>query len=459
MNRLFVILVCTVLQACVVGPTNKIPTVQLKSHNLVATDSRVRVITDAETSIYSTHGLVDPKRIICTEPSPDVATTLAYSLGIAGNVKNYASVSLSSQQLEGLAQLGERTAAIQLLRDKMYQNCLAYANGAISGTTYSLIMGRLDDAIVTLSLGDSAAGAFGRKLVSIQGNFSDNIDATQKEQAEGTAKIEKKAEELATNNKQKEQKEKALRELKASQSTNGNEEELKKLESELATINANNVEILKQIQEATKERAGGAGNIIQSQAGNGVVGSPEASVLREMQGDFLLTDPARDLIFACIVELGLREETKKSKLENMTDYLDKLFAGALKQVEASLVRDNESDLVRDNESEFDVAFKRAGKVAANYAGAILRGQHTKLESFCSSELINLINTSTVNFHDYRKQRAQLNTSRLTAYYESEKAKAKVSSQELLNKSIKLCNEEFKDDQELKKACLNKIFLQ
>ncbi len=451
MNRLFVILVCIVLQACVVGPTNKIPIVHLQSHDLVATDSRVRVITDAETSIYSTHGLVDPKRIICTEPSPDVATTLAYSLGIAGNVKNYASVSLSSQQLEGLAQLGERTAAIQLLRDKMYQNCLAYANGAISGTTYSLIMGRLDDAIVTLSLGDSAAGAFGRKLVSIQGNFSDNIDATQKEQAEGTAKIEKKAEELATNNKQKEQKEKALRELKASQSTNGNEEELKKLESELATINVNNVEILKQIQEATKERAGGAGNIIQSQAGNGVVGSPEASVLREMQGDFLLTDPARDLIFACIVELGLREETKKSKLENMTDYLDKLFAGALKQVEASLVR--------DNESEFDVAFKRAGKVAANYAGAILRGQRTKLESFCSSELINLINTSTVNFHDYRKQRAQLNTSRLTAYYESEKAKAKVSSQELLNKSIKLCNEEFKDDQELKKACLNKIFLQ
>src|SRR5439155_26809281 len=132
---------------------------------------------ETEQGIFSTAGIVEPKRILCTEPSPDVATTLANSLGVGLSVFGYGSGSISTQQVEGLVQLGERTAAIQLLRDKMYQTCLAYANGAVSGTTYSLIMSRLDDAIVTLSLGDGAAGAFGRKLAGIGGEAAAKAEA------------------------------------------------------------------------------------------------------------------------------------------------------------------------------------------------------------------------------------------------------------------------------------------
>ena len=54
----------------------------------------------------------------------------------------------------------------------MYQTCLAYANGAISGTTYSIIMNRLDDTIVTLLMSETIGSAFDRALASTDGHVS-----------------------------------------------------------------------------------------------------------------------------------------------------------------------------------------------------------------------------------------------------------------------------------------------
>src|ERR1700719_2823657 len=102
------------------------------------------------------------------------------------------SASFSGSAAENIVQLGERTASIQLLRDKMYQTCLAYANGAISGTTYTMVMAQLDQTIVTLLLGETAGGAFGRagaaattsaggtasSLVSMPGGVGKLSDAT-----------------------------------------------------------------------------------------------------------------------------------------------------------------------------------------------------------------------------------------------------------------------------------------
>src|SRR6267143_5140326 len=142
------------LQSCANSPSATLRKENLPYHDFIATDSRLRVITTSTQGFLSMTGLVDPKTIICTEPSPDVATTIVNSFGVSAGILGQGSASLSAQQLEGLVQLGERTAAIQLLRDKMYQTCIAYANGAISGTTYSLLMSRLDDSIITLSLSD-----------------------------------------------------------------------------------------------------------------------------------------------------------------------------------------------------------------------------------------------------------------------------------------------------------------
>ena len=126
--------------------------VPLQPDEFFTTGARQRVITNSDISNFSRPGLVDPQRIVCTEPSPDAAVALANSLGVGLSILGQGAGSISSAQVEGLGQLGERTASIQLLRDKMYNTCLAYSNGAISGTTYSMIMSRLDDVIVTLCL-------------------------------------------------------------------------------------------------------------------------------------------------------------------------------------------------------------------------------------------------------------------------------------------------------------------
>jgi hypothetical protein len=132
-------------------------------------DARQRMITNTriEDGRYDS-GQITPKRIICAEPNPDVALAVAHSLGAGVNVMGYGSGNLSTAAAQGLAQLGERFAAVQLLRDILYRSCEAYSNGAISNTAYALMMARLDETTTTLLLGEMAAGAFGRQLGAIQ---------------------------------------------------------------------------------------------------------------------------------------------------------------------------------------------------------------------------------------------------------------------------------------------------
>ncbi len=421
-----------VLQACAVAPSAYLTQAKLPSHEFIATDSRVRVIADAEQGIFSTTGLVEPKRIICTEPSPDVATTLANSFGASISVLNYGAGSLSAQQVEGLVQLGERTAAIQLLRDKMYQTCLAYANGAISGTTYSLIMSRLDDAIITLSLGDGAAGSFGRKLAGIGGEAAAKADATLVTLPGEIMKIEDQAAKLAAANKRVDDAEKALQSHKATQATTGKEEEYKtqtaNLEAALATAKGERNALLELMRSTAKSTSEASGKISQLQVGGGLAAHPDAGVLREMQADFLLSDVNRDFISACLVELGLRAgKAGDTDLHKMTEHLENLF----------------------------VKTPGAGMGAA-YAGAILRGRGSALADFCGDKLSDLIRDATQNLHAYRMRRAELNAQTVTARFAGETEKARARERELFMDSIKLCNTEFKDDAERKKACLDQI---
>jgi hypothetical protein len=131
-------------------------------------DARQRMITNTRVDGMYKGGQITPKRILCAEPSPDVALAMAHSLGAGANVMGYGSGNVSSAVSQGLAQLGERFAAVQLLRDVLYRSCEAYANGAISSTTYAVMMARLDETTTTLLLGEMAAGAFGRQLGAIQ---------------------------------------------------------------------------------------------------------------------------------------------------------------------------------------------------------------------------------------------------------------------------------------------------
>jgi len=436
MRLLLIVVIAFALQACSVAPKAYLTQASLQSHDVIATDSRLRVITESGQSIFSTTGLVDPKRIICTEPSPDVATTLANSLGVSLSVLNYGSGSLSTQQVEGLIQLGERTAAIQLFRDKMYQTCLAYANGAISGTTYSLIMSRLDDAIVTLSLGDGAAGAYGRKLGGIGGEATAKADASLIGLPGEISKIEEQAGKLATANKRVDEAEKALQDHKAIQPDSGNEEEYKtktaKLETNLSTAKGERNALLELMRSTAKSASEVSGKISQLQVGGGITASPAASVLREMQADFLLTDASRDLIFACVVELGQRgAKGVDQPFQKMIWHLEKLFMG-------------EPDMIKK------------GVYAANYAGAILRDRGTALEAFCINNLEKLVDVTAKKFHEFRMHREQLYADTANARYAVETAKASSRDLELLMDSIKLCTTTFKDDADRQKACFDHV---
>lgn len=113
--------------------------------------------------------------VICAEPSPDVAKIasasfsgdLAGAIADAGGVANARlAAGLALARSEGLAQLGQRLATIQLLRDGQYRACEAYANDAIGAEEYALMLSRYDDVMVTLLLAEFGAASATRTPVA-----------------------------------------------------------------------------------------------------------------------------------------------------------------------------------------------------------------------------------------------------------------------------------------------------
>ncbi len=155
------------LGACSKQPGTILEMFSLNDGTSLTTGARQRLVSNIEPGITSRPGQVDPNRIICVEPSPDVAIAVANSFGVGISILGQGSGSLSGAQVEGIAQLAERTVAIQALLKQGYQACLDYANGAITGTTYSIRTSRLDDLMVTLIMGEIAGGAFGRSGAAI----------------------------------------------------------------------------------------------------------------------------------------------------------------------------------------------------------------------------------------------------------------------------------------------------
>lgn len=154
------------LSACTAAEWNSIH----RSHNL-GDDDVSTLISDAKQRIVLTKTRGSQSgidRIVCAEPSPDVAQAVTSSISAAfekaGADSKGLSVNAAAKFGESVAQLGERMAVIQLIRDKMYRACEAYANGAVDKAAYTLMLARLDKTMVTLLSQEMAAGAFGRAL-------------------------------------------------------------------------------------------------------------------------------------------------------------------------------------------------------------------------------------------------------------------------------------------------------
>lgn len=160
-SSILILLVTVLFQGCAWFDTTK-----LSKDEVLITSADKRVV------FKNTNG-------ICTEPSPDVAKAMEQAFAVQLKILEQGDLGVSSSHSEAIAQLAERTVSITLLRDNMYRACESYANGAISKTSYSLLMKRNDKAMVTLMLGEAVAGAYGRTGAKIEGETESSNNFAQ----------------------------------------------------------------------------------------------------------------------------------------------------------------------------------------------------------------------------------------------------------------------------------------
>lgn len=139
----------------------------LGTSDTLATTAETRLVYSRPTNNW-TDGRVTPDHIVCAEPSPDVAKAIATALsaaieaeakGTTGTISDpKAGISLSRSRSESIAQLGKRLGTIQLLRDGLFSACEAYANGALTRTSYAFLLSRFGDVMVTMLAIELAAG-------------------------------------------------------------------------------------------------------------------------------------------------------------------------------------------------------------------------------------------------------------------------------------------------------------
>ena len=104
-----------------------------------------------------------PQAIVCAEPSPDTSKALSTLAKLQASGQTPAGVEVGvgggRSTAEALTALAGRTAAVVALRDGLFRACEARANGLISRASYALILSQYGDLLVTLTLGEAAAGS------------------------------------------------------------------------------------------------------------------------------------------------------------------------------------------------------------------------------------------------------------------------------------------------------------
>ncbi len=288
-RSIFALSIMIGLTGCSSQPGTIFKSFDLTGTSSVTTGARQRAIVNRPVGPLSRPGRVHPANIICAEPSPDVAIAVSQSLSAGISVFGKGSGSASQSTAEGLAELAGRTATAQLLRDQMYRSCEAYANGAISEVTYSLLMSRINDTMVTLLLSEAATGALKQKRAGIAGG------ATAKATADTTSKKPGSAE-----------------------GGNNNEDEAETSSDTTVTVT---------VQPGGSDQAT-------------LPVKEVAASLATMQASFLADDASRSLVSACIVEMtnqfsklsGAYAETTGGKDINAEEEVLRGFAASWKQL-------------------------------------------------------------------------------------------------------------------------------
>jgi hypothetical protein len=147
---------CALVAGCAT-PLERPMQLRVGSHSrALATPADVRIITDRERPSPSS-------RVMCAEPSPDVAKALSTLLQLSGQAKTKAGVEagagLGASTAESVSLLAGRTASVVALRDGLFRACESYANGTLRRDAYSLILSQYGDLLVTMTLGEAVASA------------------------------------------------------------------------------------------------------------------------------------------------------------------------------------------------------------------------------------------------------------------------------------------------------------
>jgi len=311
--------------------TRVLKTVDLKDHQGVATDAKLRLVTNLEVGGQTFAGRIEPRRVVCAEPSPDVAQAISDSFSAAisaaverGAARGEGSLQIAHALAESVTQLGKRLGTIQLLRDKFYRACEAYANGAISATSYTLMLSRLDKTMTTMMLGEMAAGglvgttaaAGGSASAATQPKAEDiekAVKAVNEQRAEVASKREARdkakgsldqAKEASDRDPQNQEKRKALEKAQVdSDAAQRKLTEAQQLENEARR------ELLERVTTAMAQSSG---------IGAGGASSPPAdavvTVFKTLQQQYFDIDDFTSILDACITSMDLvRNPTREQQ--------------------------------------------------------------------------------------------------------------------------------------------------
>ena len=292
---------------------------QLGPTDVVVTGADVR-LGYAHQAVYDdVNHRIKAQRVFCAEPSPDVAQAIqhAFGFGLKGEGTHPSGVaagvglSLSDAEAQAVAQLGERIATIQLLRDALYRACEAYANGAFSEITYAVLLSRYDDTMLSSLFGELAAGTVGRELVKVGGS-STAVAATDPQNMAAIEELHQAKEAVQTASLDLQQAEAAVEEAKAS----GNTSNLSTLEADVADKQHNLQATSAQLQKAEATFAQ-LRTQATSSGGNSLHRTPNieiARLLADMQHNHLFGINSDSLKVACVTAMAREKRNEASVL-------------------------------------------------------------------------------------------------------------------------------------------------
>ena len=314
-RALLIIGIVSLVSACTSPSKNISESIYLGVDRGYLTDAKSRVILSQNPSLASRPGAIYPRRITCVEPHPDVATAVANSFGVGLTIFGSPS-SISKSQAQGLAQIAQRTASIQALQRLMFRACEAYANGAITGTGYSLLLSEINKTIVTLILGETAGGRFGQSGVSIGGKafatasveiselegMLKELKDSQGAVGEATAELQESTEKAETTTSIA---------TKDGTVTTPEAEAVDEANQEVKQDTESLADATKRMERATKALTAAGAEIskVEGLGQRDVTPSGEvASTLEMMQQNFLSSGNTQNYISACLIELGIGSE-------------------------------------------------------------------------------------------------------------------------------------------------------